>query len=372
MALPLFGSVGRAVISRHSGTLRPSASAITTMGQEASSTATTPPAVAIPQVPPQTYIHHTSLSPRPKLILIGDSITELGSSHAQGWVTSLSIRYNRRVDVVNRGMNGYNSRWGMAALPLVLEEIIGPALESYQGESATRGASDVDEGSKMDPAGDGKRDEVEECLDDKPKIPTSETEGQHLQYSFLIAYGANDSCLPDGANSRHHVPLEEYSSNLKLMIQMIQTWNVKKHVAVALLTPPPCDTEMLNHSRDNENVTRLYAESCMNVANEMKVPVVDLWQGMQLPLAQSDGDIHTFRSTRQWRKEYLSDGLHLTPMGNYRVYELVIKMLDGSRSIIDEDNFGIGLAVAKLPRSYPDHSMVNATDPERTFRASNR
>lgn len=50
-----------------------------------------PPAITIPPVPSQTYLQHTTLQPRPKLILIGDSITEQCSSHAQGWVASLSI-----------------------------------------------------------------------------------------------------------------------------------------------------------------------------------------------------------------------------------------------------------------------------------------
>jgi len=112
----------------------------TSSSSSSSSTATTalpavrqPPAISIPPVPSKTYLHHTTLHPRPKLILIGDSITELGSSHAEGWATSLSIRYNRRMDVVNRGMNGYNSRWGMAALPLILEEILGPSSSSFDG-----------------------------------------------------------------------------------------------------------------------------------------------------------------------------------------------------------------------------------------------
>ena len=41
-------------------------------------------------------------------------------------VASLAIRYNRRMDVINRGANGYTSKWGRLALPLILEEILGP------------------------------------------------------------------------------------------------------------------------------------------------------------------------------------------------------------------------------------------------------
>eukprot|EP00579_Thalassiosira_antarctica_P026017 CAMPEP_0202014562 /NCGR_PEP_ID=MMETSP0905-20130828/29505_1 /ASSEMBLY_ACC=CAM_ASM_000554 /TAXON_ID=420261 /ORGANISM="Thalassiosira antarctica, Strain CCMP982" /LENGTH=339 /DNA_ID=CAMNT_0048574491 /DNA_START=129 /DNA_END=1144 /DNA_ORIENTATION=- len=339
------------------------------MGAEASSTAPPapqPPAITIPPVPSQTYLHHTTLSPRPKVILIGDSITELGSSHAQGWVTSLAIRYNRRMDVVNRGMNGYNSRWGMAALPLILEEMLGPA--AYSANDAVADESIEKESRPHQEQQTKNSDSNEECLNDEQTSSTIENqEPKHPQYTFLIGYGANDSCLPDGANSRHHVPLDEYSSNLKRMIQMIQTWNTEKNVAVAISTPPPCDTERQNKRRDNENVTKLYAEACIKVASEMGVPVVDLWRGMQLPIAKNNEEEYSssFESKQQWKIDYLSDGLHLTPMGNYRLYELVVEVLDQSADAEDE-SFGLELSVSKLPRSYPDHSLVDAKDPGKT------
>ena len=31
-------------------------------------------------------------------------------------------------------MNGYNSKWGLAALPLILEEILGPAVSIIDGD----------------------------------------------------------------------------------------------------------------------------------------------------------------------------------------------------------------------------------------------
>lgn len=303
------------------------------------------PAITIPPVPSQTYLHHTTLNPRPILVLIGDSITEQGSSHPQGWVSSLAIRYNRRLDVVNRGMNGYNSRWGLAALPLILEEILGPEmslLDDADGECTNSEGTDC------------KEDGAQESSD------TKQLSQDYPQYTFLIGFGANDSALSDGLHSRHHVPLQEYTTNLKRMIQLIQSWNTKLNVAVAILTPPPCNTEIQSKSRDNENVTRSYANSCIQVANDMKVPVVNVWKGMQ-------------QGSEQWKIDYLSDGLHLTPSGNYRLYQLVIEMLDQSIVVANgddeqkRDSLGVGLAVTKLPRSYPDHSMVDAEDPTKTF-----
>ena len=332
------------------------------MGQLAASPSSTQltPAIIIPQVSSHTYLHHTTLQPRPKLVLIGDSITEQGSSHAQGWVASLTIRYNRRLDVINRGMNGYNSQWGLAALPLILEDILGPSVSIEEDEDGECAVKEGDINS-----------ENTEFI--KPKSSSTDTEDmqqEYPQYTFIIGFGANDSALSDGAHSRHHVPLQEYTSNLRQMIRMIQSWNKSKKIAVALLTPPPCDTEVQKKSRDNENVTRLYAEACKQLAKEMSLPVVDLWRGLQRPIKNSDEKVEesSFKSNQQWKADYLSDGLHLTALGNFRLYELLIEMLD--RSIENEGqagNSGVGLAVTKLPRSFPDHSMIDANNPQQTF-----
>jgi lysophospholipase L1-like esterase len=281
-------------------------------------------------------------------------------------VTSLAIRYNRRMDVINRGMNGYNSRWGLAALPLILEEIMGPSFAEAGGCLANEEST--------------KNSEVECFTNDNGQASSPDTQAliKYPQYAFLIGYGANDSCLASegAAHSRHHVSLEEYTSNLKKMIQLIQSWNCKttdrNHAAVALLTPPPCDTEKQKQSRNNENVTRLYADACKRTASDMRVPVVDLWNGMQLPIVFKDGkqsSTTSFRVNEQWKIDYLSDGLHLTPMGNYRLYELIVEVLDGSLEG-DDGKLGMGLAVTALPRSYPDHSMIDAIDPERSFLVS--
>lgn len=264
---------------------------------------------------------------------------------------------------MNRGMNGYNSRWGMAALPLILEEILGPAAPAFSGNDAAG-----NESNESGPPRKQRRVSSEECRNDEQASSIIQNpQPKHPQFTFIIGYGANDSCLPDGDHSRHHVPLDEYSSNLGHIIQMIQTWNTENNVAVALLTPPPCDTEVQNQSRDNEGVTKLYAEACIKVASDVGVPVVDLWSGMQLPISVNK-DHPSFESNQQWKLDYLSDGLHLTPMGNYRLYELVVEVLDQSADV-GEESLGLGLSVSRLPRAYPDHSLIDAKDPDKTFGA---
>ncbi len=274
------------------------------------------------------------------------------------------------MDVINRGMNGYNSRWGLAALPLILEEIMGP--------SAHQGVAEA--GECLENEESAKNTEVECFTNDngQSSSPDAQAFQKHPQYAFLIGYGANDSCLPyEGAeHSRHHVSLEEFKSNLKKMVQLIQSWNCnttdRNNAAVALFTPPPCDTEKQKQRRNNENVTRLYAEACRQAASDMSIPVVDLWNGMQLPIVfkeKKESSMTSFRINEQWKIDYLSDGLHLTPMGNYRLFELVIEVLDRSLEG-DDEKLGMGLAVTTLPRSYPDHSMIYANDPERSFLVS--
>lgn len=235
-------------------------------------------------------------------------------------------------------MNGYNSRWGKAALPLILEEIL-------SGNGRATSTSCTDNG---------------QCTQEEHKHERTTTSNLYSQYTFLIGYGANDSCLPDGSCSRHHVPLDEYSSNLKQMIEMIQSYNdnYATGVSVALLTPPPCDTDIMVGRRDNENLTRLYAVQVSKVGDEMNVPVVDLWNGMQLPIESSDDtSVHDEDYDERWKQDYLSDGLHLTPLGNYRLYQLVVDVLEKS----------LGLLVKNIPRQYPDHSLVDADIPENTF-----
>jgi hypothetical protein len=49
-----------------------------------------------------------STSQRPKILLLGDSLTQISFD---GWGGGLAHRYQRRADVLNRGMSGYNTRW---------------------------------------------------------------------------------------------------------------------------------------------------------------------------------------------------------------------------------------------------------------------
>jgi lysophospholipase L1-like esterase len=55
---------------------------------------------------------------RPQFVLFGDSITQRAFSPG-GWASALADAYTRRVDIVNRGYSGYNSRWALTLLDYV-------------------------------------------------------------------------------------------------------------------------------------------------------------------------------------------------------------------------------------------------------------
>jgi lysophospholipase L1-like esterase len=56
---------------------------------------------------------------RPAVLLFGDSLTERSLDPEGGWGAVVAHHFARKVDVINRGFGGYNSRW---ALP-VLEQV---------------------------------------------------------------------------------------------------------------------------------------------------------------------------------------------------------------------------------------------------------
>ena len=57
------------------------------------------------------------------------------------------------------------------------------------------------------------------------------------------------------------------------------------------------------------------------------------------------------------------------------MYELVFQLLEDQSASADDvekgESSGLGLVVTKLPRSYPDHNMVDAKNPEKSFGTEN-
>ncbi|KAE8124242.1 hypothetical protein FH972_019144 [Carpinus fangiana] len=206
---------------------------------------------------------------RPQIVLFGDSITEQ-SFGLGGWGAALADTYSRKADIVNRGYDGYNTRWALFLL------------------------------HQLFPL-------------DSTRPPVAAT----------IFFGANDAALLGRTLERLHVPVEEYKENLRKIVHHLK--ECSPAMLVVLITPPPIDEagrkeyarsvygEKAMELPERTNAeAELYAKQCIALAKEMGLCSIDLWSKMQ----ETDG----------WQKKFLSDGLHLTPEGNAMVYQEVIRV----------------------------------------------
>nr|XP_057946494.1 isoamyl acetate-hydrolyzing esterase 1 homolog isoform X2 [Doryrhamphus excisus] len=217
----------------------------------------------------------------PKVILFGDSITQL-SFQVNGWGSGIADKLARKCDVVNRGLSGYNSRWAKVVLPRILN---------------------------------------------------SEDSADNIA-AVTVFFGANDSALED-KNPQQHVPLHEYSENLKEMSRFLATVGVPAG-KVIFITPPP-----VNETAWEKECTLKgqYAQACVQAAAQCGADVLDLWT-----LMQKDGEDFT---------AYLSDGLHLSEKGNQFVMRHLWQLLESR--------------VAHLPFILPYWADVDAGSPENSL-----
>ncbi|XP_067099577.1 isoamyl acetate-hydrolyzing esterase 1 homolog [Osmerus mordax] len=209
----------------------------------------------------------------PQVILFGDSITQYSFS-SSGWGSDIANKLARKCDVVNRGLSGYNSRWGKIILPRIISGDRGP----------------------------------------HNKIA-----------AVTIFFGANDCALAD-KNPKQHVPLQEYSDNLKEIARHLVSVGVTAD-KVIFITPPPLneaawqkECELAGSPLNRLNsVAGQYAQACVQAAGQCGADILDLWT-----LMQKDGQDFT---------EFLSDGLHLSLKGNQFVAEQLWKVLE--RRVVD-------------------------------------
>mmetsp|Transcript_30059 Transcript_30059/g.30527 ORF Transcript_30059/g.30527 Transcript_30059/m.30527 type:complete len:272 (+) Transcript_30059:37-852(+) len=204
-------------------------------------------------------------------ILFGDSITQQGYElDTHGWISSLSNWWIRKVEVINKGFSGYNSR---NALKVFHDSVI----------STT------------------------------PKFVT-------------IFFGANDASIPEWPQ---HVPLQEYRTNIEHMILTIQ--KRLPQCVIVLITPPPIWEEKLKQFNIDKGETnpaffinrtnsraKMYAEVVTALAQKYEVGVIDLW--------------HNLEGSSEDRKDYLIDGLHLNSKGNKMLFKLLTELVSNQYS----------------------------------------
>ncbi|KAJ3251738.1 hypothetical protein HK103_002083 [Boothiomyces macroporosus] len=155
-----------------------------------------------------------------KILLIGDSITQCGSDPSMlGWAASLQHHYIRKLEIVNKGLSGYNTGW-------------------------------------VEPLMDGFLDYCE--LGDSRIVLT------------IIMLGTNDSVHPS-VNSLQAVDVEAYKANLtEICGKALQRGQV------LLVTPPPAN----QHPERTLERTRRYKDAAMQVAHDLSIPCLDTWHAL--------------------------------------------------------------------------------------------
>jgi lysophospholipase L1-like esterase len=174
--------------------------------------------------------------------------------------------YARKLDVINRGLSGYNTTW---AIPC-----------------------------------------FEQCL-----VPSSEQHNRPKIRILIIWFGANDACVPP---SPQHVPLGVFKDNLSHIINLVKSPGSRYHspnTEILLLTPPPINTFQRAadlQSRDPPldldrkfEVTQAYAESVKDIAKTYSVHLVDIFGAVWNKVNHDEKAL----------SKYLGDGLHFTPAG---------------------------------------------------------
>ena len=217
---------------------------------------------------------------RQNLLLLGDSLTQLCF---EGWGSDLADVYQRRADVLNRGMSGYNSRWYLRYAE--------------------------DNGVWKEP-------------------------GNILLVT--IFFGANDAAMKE-YEPVVHVPLPEYKTNIETIVDKAK--EAYPDAKVLIIAPPPVYAEQrLAYQKKRygdkatgilertSEVTGKYAEACREVAESKKVPCVDLFTAMRTAEGNADEDDVG---------RFFNDGLHFSKTGHTFVSDALTKAIQTHFSTLE-------------------------------------
>lgn len=212
------------------------------------------------------------------IMLFGDSITQgAWEPGMQGCGAQLAHVYARKLDVLNRGLSGYNTDWATPAFKQCLATV---------------------------------RDE------NVPKIRL-----------LTIWFGANDACIWP---SPQHVSLSKFASNLRDWIDLVhspESHHYSPTTHIILISPPPVNTYQRRadlQSRNPPNLldrdfetTRKYAEAVREVAQEKQVAFTDVWTVLWEAAGKDEQSLSRF----------LYDGLHLNAEGYQLTYDALVKTI---------------------------------------------
>eukprot|EP00551_Chaetoceros_affinis_P005088 CAMPEP_0203675182 /NCGR_PEP_ID=MMETSP0090-20130426/19281_1 /ASSEMBLY_ACC=CAM_ASM_001088 /TAXON_ID=426623 /ORGANISM="Chaetoceros affinis, Strain CCMP159" /LENGTH=373 /DNA_ID=CAMNT_0050541291 /DNA_START=16 /DNA_END=1137 /DNA_ORIENTATION=+ len=283
------------------------------------------------------------LSKRGKIILLGDSITQMSfSATLSGWGSYVADVYQRRCDVYNRGMSGYNTDWFLRYLKSDegyhdIFGMMGDAITSKTGDKNNSEApiSQKDGDASEDACSNSNTNTntpVDTTANDESMEEDKKTNNVKL---VTIFFGANDSSSKE-LNPRHHVPIPRFESNLKEIVQKCRE-SFGDETKIILITPPPvCHKSRLEYqiqrykekaTGDLERTLSLsgaYAEAVERVAKELKLPCLNIWKDMQESM---EGEEKNREDGKEPWSVYLSDGLHFSREGNLFVGERLVDLI---------------------------------------------
>jgi len=244
------------------------------------------------------------------IMLFGDSLTQ-GGWEPNAFAQRLAYVYARKLDVINRGLSGYNTEW---AIPV-----------------------------------------FEQCF-------AKQHEQQHVPKVRILTiwFGANDAAIKPSAQ---HIPLPKFISNLTHLVRMVTSPTspyYSPHTRIVLITPPPVNT----YQREAElqakeppklldrtfETTRKYAEAVEGVGEKESIPVVDIWNALYDAAGRDERALCRF----------LWDGLHLNSAGYEILYDAIIRTICEKYPELHYD---------KLQPVFAPWAEINWDDPAQTLLA---
>ena len=201
-----------------------------------------------------------------KFLLFGDSITEYAFDPEHFTVGSaLTNAYTRKLDIIQRGYAGYNSRWAIRILEKIIEQ---------HGNDIVIGT---------------------------------------------IFFGSNDSV----EKGPQRVPLPEFVNNIKKMIGMMKQANIKP----IIVGPGLIDRDVWDVLKSEEiekgwirtnQFFKEYVDALIDLTKDENVPFVNLQQSF-LETSEANNE--------KWQK-YLIDGLHFSGDGYRIFFERLMEMIE--------------------------------------------
>ncbi|OMJ14805.1 Isoamyl acetate-hydrolyzing esterase 1-like protein, partial [Smittium culicis] len=213
-----------------------------------------------------------------KFIAFGGSSTQWAwNTENSGWVAQLANAYSGKIDILNRGFAGYNTRWSKPIFSALFSQASSNVSHNPVGEYGNISTTGLD---KVNP----------KAIKTRSKIRL-----------VIIFLGVNDAADNLSTKQTSHVPLAEFSRNLNEMITLISEINNRNRdlspshnadqIKVLLITPPPVNEQqwlrflqMKNPSskldRCNDTV-RNYVNVVKQVGAQFDIPVVDIFTRLE-------------------------------------------------------------------------------------------